>query len=479
MLPATTISQSVPFAQSLVEQNKVLFPKQGSLLEQLVSASFPPITIPSDPDSLNALPMLIEASTRNSDDGISQHGALVDSFTHTLSDAVMGHIKRAKIVVLPIVKEATKEVLEKYNTLMLRNALDDITINMHKKSMLMTNTDLLDMLTNYDSTLNTIPSFMTLGAKSLAEVRLLCTTGMNGLDKEVAEYLNGTDEDTIVKIYNLFYNYANSVWSPDQIRSVNGYTLFTIGVVGYLIGRRLFDEVDGNAVGMSLADYQKQIAEIRDLCAILINNAVKLIEGYGRSQTVVVGINKDTKTIDVSDEFYKKWLETNTEDAILGNLVSDRVFSTYGLIEDNKDKLVETWKNYTSYLNLRRAQDNDRAIRNFIATTVYDDMTEEGLTDLEKGYLVVDSTYVAKAKQCVTEYVESLSTNDMDNLPEVVLAAVAKCRFYFTASYDILNGMHEVAKVNPEIDPREAALISVLYYVTDYFIDQIRVDQVN
>lgn len=479
MLLASTITQTVPFSQSLTEQNKTLLPKQGSLLEQLVSASCLPMGIPSDPDSLNALPTLIEASTSNGEAGISQHSSLVDSFTSTLSEAVMSHIKLAKTVVLPVVKEVTKSVVEKYNTLMLRNALDDITINMHKQPMLVSNTDLLDMLTNYDSTLSTTPSLITLKEKSLAEIRLLCTTGVNSLDKEVAEYLNGTDEDTIIKIYNLFYNYANSAWPLDKIRSTNGYTLFTIGIVGYLIGRRLFDEVDENAVGMNLVSYQKQIAEIRDYCATLINNAVKLIEGYSRSQTVVVGINKDAKTIDVNDELYKKWLETNTEDAILGNLVSDRVFSTYGLIEENKDKLVESWKNYTVYLNLRRAQDNDRVIRNFIATAVYSDMTDEGLTDIEKEYMLVDSNYIAKAKQCVTEYVESLSTNDMDNLPEVVLAAVAKHRFYFTASYDILNGMHEVAKINPDIDPREAALISVLYYVTDYFIDQVRVDQVN
>ena len=478
MLSATTVQQSAAFSQELVNQGKVLLPKQGSLLEQLVSASTPPMVIANDKDSLDALPAFIEASTRNTDQGISQHGALVDTFTHTLSEAVMSHIKLAKTTVLPIVKEATQAVIEKHNSLMLQDALNDITIRMHKKPMLTSNSDLLEMLTNYESTLSTIPTFITLKGKNAAEIKLLCTTGVNSLDKEVIEYLNGTDEDIIIKIYELLYNYANSVWSLDEIRTTNGYTLFTIGVVGYLIGRRLYDEVDEN-VAMSLVEYQRQIAEIRDYCAGIIKNAVNLIDGYDRSRTVVVGINRNLKTIDVNDSLYKEWVENNTEEAILGNLVSERVYSTFELITENKDKLVEAWKNYKVYLDLRRTQDNDRAIRSFIANVVYQDITEDRLTDIEKEYLVVDSNYMVKAKQCVNDYVESLSANDMDNLPEVVLAAVAKCRFYFTAAYDILNGMHEVAKVNPDIDPREAALISVLYYVTDYFVGQVKVENFN
>jgi hypothetical protein len=359
MLSATTVQQSAVFSQELVNQGKVLLPKQGSLLEQLVSASTPPMVIANDKDSLDALPAFIEASTRNTDEGISQHGALVDTFTHTLSEAVMGHIKLAKTTVLPIVKEATQAVVEKHNSLMLQDALNDITIRMHKRPMLASNGDLLDMLTNYESTLNTIPTFITLKEKNVAEIKLLCTTGVNGLDKEVIEYLNGTDEDIIVKIYNLLYNYANSSWSLDEIRTTNGYTLFTIGVVGYLIGRRLYDEV-GENVAMSLVEYQRQIAEIRDYCAGIIKNAVNLIDGYDRSRTVVVGIDRNLKTIDVNDSLYKEWVENNTEEAILGNLVSERVFSTFELISENKDKLVEAWKNYKVYLDLRRTQDNDR-----------------------------------------------------------------------------------------------------------------------
>jgi hypothetical protein len=64
MLSATTVQQSAAFSQELVNQGKVLLPKQGSLLEQLVSASTPPMVIANDKDSLDALPAFIEASTR-------------------------------------------------------------------------------------------------------------------------------------------------------------------------------------------------------------------------------------------------------------------------------------------------------------------------------------------------------------------------------------------------------------------------------
>jgi hypothetical protein len=145
------------------------------------------------------------------------------------------------------------------------------------------------------------------------------------------------------------------------------------------------------------------------------------------------------------------------------------------MLEDKKDQLVQQWNNYRTYLILRRNQENQISLKNFMVNVIYSDLSNGSVvTDIEEDFMKTHTSHIETTKKLAEEFVENLSANDMDNLPEVCLALVTKARFYFTSAYEILNGMLEVEKVNKDINPREAALISVLYYITDYFIEQVK-----
>ena len=68
---------------------------------------------------------------------------------------------------------------------------------------------------------------------------------------------------------------------------------------------------------------------------------------------------------------------------------------------------------------------------------------------------------------------EELEHCAMEDVSYTALAVIAKGRFYYTSAFDILNEMREVAKINPDADPREAALLSTISYVTNYLQEQL------
>ena len=207
----------------------------------------------------------------------------------------------------------------------------------------------------------------------------------------------------------------------------------------------------------------------------MILDAIERISIADRSGQLILGLDRKNRIINVNDVLYKKWLETNTADAILGSLVSERLYSTVEMLEDKKDQLSQQWNNYRTYLTLRRNQENQLSLKNFMVNVIYSDLTNEAnITDIEQEFMKTHTSHIETTKKLAEEFVENLTANDMDNLPEVCLALVTKSRFYFTSAYEILNGMLEVEKVNKDINPREAALISVLYYITDYFIEQVK-----
>lgn len=476
MLLGSAIEKNLELALDYAEKGLELRPVTGSLLDQLVTASIPPDDIREI--SPEALSILIEATTSNID-GLSSHSVSSDYAVEMLSKAVTGHIKVAKETILPIVKDVTVKVINQLNSLKLYDAATDINIKMYKKSYLLNDDMFLEMLSNYKGMELITPSFMNLGVKNKEEILLLCTIGSTRFDNQIIEWLSSLDETILVNVYNALFNYEESPFSMMELtKTINSFDIFNKAVVGFLVAKRLYDQVDENAKNMTLATYQQKIGAIRDYCAVMILSSIQDIESADKIEKLILKLDRNTKTIEVNDNVYKKWLETNNEEAILGCIVSDRAPSTLELMLVQKDQLVKQWNNYKTYLLLRREQDNNINIKKFMVNIMYTEVYGQ-LTDIENEYIKINSKHIETVKTKTDEFVDNLTANDMDNIPEVCLALVTKCRFYFTSAYDILNGMYEVEKINPDINPREAALISVLYYITDYFIDQVKVEKIN
>jgi len=94
-------------------------------------------------------------------------------------------------------------------------------------------------------------------------------------------------------------------------------------------------------------------------------------------------------------------------------------------------------------------------------------------SEMEKEYFVGKSGLKDKIALRIKSELECLGNGALDNVYETSLRLIAKCRFFYTSAYQILDEMSEVAKSNPDIDPREAALLSAITYLAYYYDAQI------
>lgn len=478
MLTVSTIESNVSITTDIVNSGKYLTAVNGSMLSDLVNSSLPLL-----PDNVNELTTpaiieLIEASTYSDMENFSLHTELVDKYISLLANNVSGHIKVAKEIVVPIYKQITQEITEYSNALSLKDTMNDINIIMYKKPLVADNSTLLDMIENYKGLDIITPNFITINSKTKEEILLLCTVGNSSLDNDILNHLSNLDSSAVVETYDLLFNYTNSTLERTAIENLNGFEKFSKALIGFLVARRLYDSVP-EGLQMDLTSYRTTISNIRDYCGTLLVTAIMAIEQAMNTNALVLNIDRANKVIKVNDVVYKKWLETNNEEAILGILVSDRTYSTLDVIQSKKEQLVEQWKNYNTYYSLRKEKDNFKSLKDMLLATIYNSVKEENLTDIEREYMAVNPNHTETIKNLSSAFVEKLTTNDLNDLNQVCLELVANCRFHFTSSYTILKGMHEVEKINPDINPREAALISVINYVTDYFIDQVKVENIT
>jgi hypothetical protein len=478
MLTVNTVESNIGITNDIINSGKCINAINGSMLSELVNSSLPLLPDNGNELSVTVVANMIHAATYSDIDNSSLHTELVDKYTALLVNSVSSHIKVAKETILPIYKQATQEVIDYTNILNINDAMNDVNIIMFKKPLVADNNMLVDMLENYKGGNIIDTDFITIGSKSKEEILLLCTVGSNSLDNDILTHLANVDSNYITDSYNLFFNYMNSTLEHNAIRNLNSFEMFTKSLIGYLVARRLYDSVP-DGLDMDLNSYRNLISGIRDYCGALLMSAIEGMENSMRSEVLILSVDGNSKTIKVNDIIYKKWLENNTEEAVLGVLVSDRIYSTMDMIQAKKEQLVEKWNNYKTYYTLRKEKDNIRSIKEFMLNLIYKSISENELTDIERQYMAINPNHVETVKKICGEYVDGLTGNDILDINQICLELVTKCRFYFTSSYEILNGMREVEKINPDINPREAALISIISYLTDFFIDQVKVENIS
>ena len=92
---------------------------------------------------------------------------------------------------------------------------------------------------------------------------------------------------------------------------------------------------------------------------------------------------------------------------------------------------------------------------------------------MEAEYKEGKSGINAKILTLVKQELDCLGDCAMDDIYGTALLLIAKCRFFYTSSYLMLKEMADVAKENPAIDQREAALLgAAIAYLATYFVDQ-------
>lgn len=483
MLDKVILTSSFELGAHYASQKKALVANSNSLLGQLVNLSAGQVsqdtsTMPPEqftPEFVASLADTISEASTGSLEAPSLHDNAIGQVVDTLSTAVAAHISIARNVVKPHVMEFITEYAEYVNRTKVTDPASSFNIVQKELPSVFEDESFIEQFKYYEGKVSIIPkTFVDLSSASI-DVNSLMVTGSARIDKMLQEAVLEMGENYVQDVFDAFLTYKSKPalgMSYENIGQQNLYDALYASLVLYVISQKLYANVPENVGNVDLSSYQDHMLQVRDFAGTMVNVLIKRAYFMIKNNTLVLKSDNAKRTIYVQGSVYRAFLEQGgTVEMVLGICASNSGLTSMASVLDARELLARGWNSYCTFAAISAENARLDNTKMYLLTAFNSQMSN--LSDVEKEYLTKDSQYVVTASKEAAAYVADLKLNDLDSLGEISLNLMARCRFYFTAGYQILAGIDQATKASPELDPREAALVSAINYVTDFLVDQI------
>lgn len=498
-IKTSTFANAAVTAKDLSARSIFLTTRHGSVLGELmeVSTSF---QSPKTTDAASILlrpagsvgPVVLrtaeelgrdaEMNTGNGED-MSIHSLKIAALAADLAPVISAHISHARNVVSPMVVELAQK-LEKFKE--TAKPLDPASSFEIVKgvipALLLDESFLSDGIATYSSIDAKAPDYISIDEPATDDlISSMMNLGNDRLNGLVAAWLKTKEENFFKNCYlinftsKLVPGYVGDAYADYGLSHYTrgAYRTMDIALACYLIASRLFVEPK-SVPGLSLAAYKEKVRGWIDYAGSTAMKAAKTAARQQEAGTLVSEAVLSKKCIVVNNVVYQSWLQAGgSPEVLLGMLVSGQVQYSVAAIEENRETLLRHWQNYLMLAKSDVASEMTKRFKNYLENEVMVGLNE--LTQSEQDY----ATHFVQMKTIIAERVkkeiEAMSHCLMDDVYQTALCMIAKARFFYTSSYQILNEMTLVAKQNPDIDVREAALLSVISYIADYYVGQVEI----
>ena len=473
MISSQNFLATRPLAEALQAKGVTLVPKPNSVLFDLVNNSSMNNVFASDNTDTtdNYLECMSMDIARITDNPENLYNNIFYSTIDNLSKVITGHISIAKNDVKPLVidfAQKIQEFLEKNKVVDLNCELEIISL---VPSEALDYNPLLNDLKVYKGGSVEIPkNILRFAPKANEELMAMFVTGDKQLDAMNLQWLSNKPNDYLVNIWTEYFVKGEKY----IFENLNNETIFDksdVSLVIYLFSLYLFNN-PSEEVKSSLTEYESNIADLRNFAGTVLVNCINMIDMYSNSGTLVIENNFYKKYIKVNGYVYKKWLaEGGDATVLLGLLITKENVKNVNLINQMSEKLKANWDQYCSLYKINKKNNLLNDFKSFVSNSLQFSLSDK--TQLEKDYESTNSGCYETVIKLVNEEMDRMGLPDIDDPYKVSLILIAKCRFYFTNSYEILNDINEAGKVNPELNPRDAATIATIYNLLDYFLEQM------
>lgn len=482
MIYKNTIISALSTVEALSSKRKLLVPKNNSIVAELTTQSMLAGSLLTETDlddysNISQFAESVEQNTTGTLEDPGMHTCMIDSSVKALADMVNIHVSLAKNEIYPIVDkyaESIKLFLEANKDLDpgLRFNIDICDI-----PPLLENESFLDSIKNFiDEPIFKPKTVVHFDQKSNEDILALMLTGSSRVDKMIGEWVSKQDPEFLTGIWNGFFTNVNikDIITYENVDKMNIFDRANVLLVVYLLARKLFDDPEELA-GISLSRYNDAMVDLRNYSGAYLTATASLINKTIKNNTLVTELNSLTNTIKVVGNIYRPWLEKGgNPDVLLGLLISDKNARTVDKINDISDSLVKTWTSYRSFAIVKESNILFDGYKRVLKEQ-FDILYNNNITSIEQEYTTANPECYIKMNSELAKYIETLKPVDMDDVYKVSLKIIAGIRFSYTSSFEILSDIHEAGILNPQIDPREAATIAVINYLTDYMLGQLQV----
>lgn len=466
---STVLGQLLDSSVSHVEQSTTMMP---SVLLGQVRAT------PSLVKDVGYFADDVAANTRDGEEP-SIHTLRIQALSEDLAPNIKAHISVARNEVAPLVSQFAAKLELFLREAKPRDPASSFTIVKARIPALCLDESFISDLEGYDNQEQNSPNEqITLAAVQTDEfIERLGDLGNDRLNGLVKEWLQTQPAEYLKKIFTsnftdkLYHDHDEFYILPAVRRGVYDDINFALGL--YLVASRLFAEPQV-VPNMTLVDYKRIMREYKDYAGCLLLKSLKNLVRQNEAGTLVNEANPLNKRIVVNADVYKDFLEEGgTPEVLLGMLVSGSVVYSKAAANEQREALVRQWKNYVMLTSADNKKEFLNAFRNYAEAEAV--MGLNDLSEFEQEYAATCNDFKAVAAKHIKEEFDHLSHRLTEDLYHTALHAIAKGRYFYTSAYRILSGMAEVTKDNPDADPREAALLSVIDYVAEYLAAQVKV----
>jgi hypothetical protein len=404
------------------------------------------------------------------------HTEKLDALKMSIAKYVRQHISFAKNVVRPLIEELAEEIKKDVSSIQL-DPYKDTKIVTYDLPVPLTDAGLREELQAYKNKPVTTVRYVQcgFGDKSPTELKELMTVSQFGLDKELTNWY-ATKGDAFLQL----------VWTSCFTGQPNGsdFQSLKLGADGldvclavFLLCEKLHDTPDAGSQ-ISRGNFNQNLFALKSEAAARLVFAIEEYESFVKTQLLIKTYNPTQIT--VIGEVYRSWVENGGNNAmVLASTLMPTPILHVPLIQENRPALERRWNAYTAMLQTTLANKKYSYCREIAINRTRRLVAEnfKGCYATVKDCAEVDENLpeYTEFKKRIVDVCMNISDKAFDNLWELSTTLVCDCVFYYTDAGKILKGIDDACAKNPDLDVKEAALLSLIEYVTDYVRDQLTV----
>lgn len=481
MIQKESILTAIGFAEMLAANNQVVVAKPSTVVAELVKRTNEDILANGENFDAQIFASDVEHITSGGLEAPSQHDLFSDEVIDQISKAVLNHINFAKNIVKPLVVDYAEGVMQYLQNFQYPSACDQFNIVVADLPELLEDESFVDSLKKYVGKTILKPETMpSLGRKAPEDLLAMMLIGDREADQAITAWYSRLGNDFFMNLWENLFRAEQpdrailSYVGYDEILSFDVFERSDYALALYLLANKLFDVVDEGVEGVNLNAYRNIIAETRDFAASVLTNIVARVEGFEKTKLLVISNDSVKQQAKVYGKVYRNWLASGgCVETILGLIVSNRAVTTQVAVDEIRPYLLETWKTHSAFFTA--AESNKRFDYFKDALVVKFKEIMQNLSAEEREFTDSTTDYMIAVDRRFVEELNKLRSVDMGDLYSVALKLVCRARFYYTDAERILSDIVEIAKINPDVDVREAALVATINYVADYVAAQMSV----
>lgn len=413
---------------------------------------------------------------------VSVYTANVEGTARVIASYVQSHLSFAKNVVKPIITEFVEAFTERTNSLYVSPS-ENLTIEKLDLPAPMLVSDLKDLIDDYSKIQPTAAEFVKFNAPDLtiAEIIELMKTGNKGVDDAIEAWVATVGEAEIVQYYDRAFGTVKGAYPKTHLVSnQDGCWNSTLAV--FLMATKLHNNPP-TGVSMNLVDYNVAMAKIRDAAGSMLASIYDLFQALVKTQTLVR--TSYHNKLCVVAPVYNQWVEEGGTDVLLYSLlVTGKRLNFVGEINSARVELMKAWELHSAmtisternrkFLTMRKAfYDTMFEIVERNADPIFSHLKSEG-AGTDHIQMQEYKTFKAKFEECYTY----LREEDFCDIWKLAKHVVCNMLFYYTDAGQILDGIEDACKTNPDMEVDEAALLSTIAYVTRYVCNQMTISKI-